>query len=99
MTISEQDVLRVARLARLQLTADEVTSMTEQLGRIVDYIDRLDSIDTSAVEPMAHAADLSSVFADDQPHTSLDREAALGNAPQRDDECFRVPAVLGEENT
>ena len=73
--------------------------MTEQLARIVGYIQRLESIDTSQVAPMAHAADLANVFAEDQPHASLDREAALGNAPQRDEECFRVPAVLGEENT
>ena len=97
MGISTQDVEHVARLARLHLSKEEVSEMAKQLDRIVGYIRRLEELDTSGVTPMAHAAEIANVFADDVPESSLDREAALGNAPGRDEECFRVPAVLGQQ--
>ena len=95
MSITPEEVDRVARLARLYLSDSERAQLTEQLGRIVDFVEQLNELDTATVEPMAHAADITNAFADDIPVESLDREAALGNAPNRDDDCFRVPAVLG----
>ena len=71
--------------------------MTLQLRKIVEYVELLDELDTDDVQPMAHAMDLSNVFADDELLPSLDREQALANAPKRDDECYRVPAVLGDD--
>ena len=70
--------------------------MTAQLGQIVDYIRELDQVDTADVAPLAHAADVSNVFAADQSAASLERDQALSNAPKRDEECYRVPAVLGD---
>jgi aspartyl-tRNA(Asn)/glutamyl-tRNA(Gln) amidotransferase subunit C len=96
MSLSREEVEKVSLLARLQLTSDELDRMTIQLGQILDYIDQLSELDTDRVEPMAHAVDVANVFAEDVPHASLDREQALANAPKRDDECFRVPAVLGD---
>jgi aspartyl-tRNA(Asn)/glutamyl-tRNA(Gln) amidotransferase subunit C len=96
MSISRQEVEKVALLARLQLTDKEVELMTEQLSQIVEYIDQLGELDTEGVEPMAHAVELFNVFSDDEPRKSLDREEALANAPKRDEECFRVPAMLGD---
>ena len=96
MSLSRADVEKVALLSRLQLSDDELESMTEQLGKILGYIDQLSELDTDAVEPMAHALEISNAFRDDEVLPSLPREAALGNAPHADDECFRVPAVLGE---
>ena len=96
MSITRSDVEKVALLARLQLSEAEVRRMTEDLGKILAYVDQLAELETDAIEPMAHAVELSNVFRDDQVHPSLPREAALGNAPKADDECFRVPAVLGE---
>ena len=72
--------------------------MTSQMGGILGYIDLLSELDTEQVEPMAHALDVANVFRDDAARPSLDREAALGNAPHRDGECYLVPAVLGEES-
>jgi aspartyl-tRNA(Asn)/glutamyl-tRNA(Gln) amidotransferase subunit C len=96
MSLSREDVEKVSLLARLQLTPDELDRMTTQLGQILDYVDQLSELNTDDIEPMAHAIDLANVFAEDHPHASLDREQALANAPKRDDECFRVPAVLGD---
>ena len=96
MSLSAKDVRKVALLARLQLDDDEVQTMTSQLGKIVEYIDQLSEVDTSDVQPMAHALDVNNVFAPDVVAESLPREAALANAPKHDDECYRVPAVLGD---
>ena len=96
MALSRQDVEKVALLGRLLLGPDELQRMTAQLGQIVDYVRQLDELDTGNVEPLAHAAELMNVFAEDELRPSLDREQALANAPKRDDECYRVPAVLGD---
>jgi aspartyl-tRNA(Asn)/glutamyl-tRNA(Gln) amidotransferase subunit C len=96
MGLSRDNVEAVALLGRLSLSDDELARMTSQLGQIIDYFRQLDEIDTTHVEPMAHAAELSNVFAEDQRSPSLPREKALENAPKRDTECYRVPAVLGD---
>lgn len=96
MSLSSAEVEKVALLSRLLLGEEELRRMTAQLGDVVEYVRQLDQLDTTAVEPMAHAAELSNVFAPDEMQPSLDRELALANAPKRDDECYRVPAVLGD---
>lgn len=96
MSLSRDDVEKVSLLARLRLSDDELDTMTDQLGKIVDYIDQLSDLDTTDVVPMAHAVELTNVFVEDEPRKSLDRDAALANAPKHDDECYRVPAVLGD---
>ena len=93
--LTRDDVVKTASLARLRLSEAEIDTMTEQLSKIVGYINQLSELDTGDVAPMAHAVELTNVFADDVPQPSLDREEALANAPKRDDECYRVPAVLG----
>ena len=96
MAISRKEVEKVSLLGRLLLSEEELDKMTTQLGQILGYMDLLGEVDTDGVEPMAHALDVSDVFRDDQVRPSLDRDQALANAPNRDDECYRVPAVLGE---
>ncbi len=96
MTLSQADVERVALLARLDLSPEEVQSMTSQLGQVLTYIQLLNELSTDNVAPMAHAIELTNVLAVDEVHESLPREEALKNAPKSDDECYRVPAVLGE---
>jgi aspartyl-tRNA(Asn)/glutamyl-tRNA(Gln) amidotransferase subunit C len=98
VTLTRADVEKVSLLARLQLTPDEMEEMTDHLGKIVGYVELLRELDTRGVEPMAHAMDLVNVFADDTLLPGLDREQALANAPKRDQECYRVPAVLGDES-
>lgn len=96
MTISRHEVEKVALLARLRLSDAELQTMTSQMGNILGYIELLDELDTDGVEPMAHALDVHDIFRDDAVQESLPRECALANAPDTDDECYRVPAVLGD---
>ena len=96
MALTLEDVEKVALLARLQFTDDELSLMTDHLVQIVEYVEQLDQLDTKDVEPLAHTLEINNVLADDVPQASLSREEALRNAPQHDDECFRVPAVLGD---
>lgn len=94
MPLTRAEVEKIALLSRLMLSEDELQRMTAQLGGILGYVDLLGEVDTTGVEPMAHARDLANVFRDDAVRPSLDREQALANAPHRDEECYLVPAVL-----
>jgi len=96
MSLSRADVEKVSLLGRLLLSEAELDMMTSQLGRVVGYVEQLNEVNTEGAEPMAHALDMHNVFRDDVLRPSLPREAALANAPKRDSECYRVPAVLGE---
>ncbi len=96
MSLTRADVEKVSLLARLQLTDEELTTMTTQLGQIVQYVEQLSQLDTDNVQPMAHAVDSFNVFAEDELHESLPRDEALRNAPKRDEQYYRVPAVLGD---
>ena len=96
MSLSRADVERIALLARLRFNEREIDKITTQLSQVVDYFRQLDELDTTTAEPMAHAVELSNVFAADQPQDGLPREQALANAPKQDGEYYRVPAVLGE---
>jgi aspartyl-tRNA(Asn)/glutamyl-tRNA(Gln) amidotransferase subunit C len=94
--ISRDDVLHVAHLARLHLTDDEVDRMRVQLSNILEAIETLRDVDTSAVGPTASVIQLENVMRDDVARPGLTREAALANAPLRDDPFLRVPTVLEE---
>ena len=96
MSLTRAEVEKVSLLARLRLSDAELAALTEQMRHVVEYVEQLGELDTTDVSPMAHVAELNNVFADDVVRPSLDRELALANAPKRDDECFRVPAVLGD---
>jgi aspartyl-tRNA(Asn)/glutamyl-tRNA(Gln) amidotransferase subunit C len=96
MSLTKEDVEKVSLLARLRLSDAELAAMTTQLGQIVSYVEQLSELDTDDVQPMAHAVEIHNVFAPDEPQASLDRDQALQNAPKRDDQCYRVPAVLGD---
>jgi len=94
--ISREDVLHVAHLARLHLTDDEVDRMQTQLSNILEAIETLRDVDTSHVGPTASVIQLENVMRDDEVRPGLTREAALANAPLRDDPFLRVPTVLEE---
>ena len=96
MSLTRADVEKVSLLGRLLLSDAELDTMTEQMGRIVGYVEQLSELNTDDVQPMAHALEMHNVFAEDALGASLPREAALANAPKKDAECYRVPAVLGE---
>ena len=92
--IDEAQVRRIARLARLALTDEEVSTYAAQLGRIVEYVQQLEKLDLSGVEPLRHAVELRDAVRDDTPQAPLGSEPVLMNAAQRQGDFFRVPAVL-----
>jgi aspartyl-tRNA(Asn)/glutamyl-tRNA(Gln) amidotransferase subunit C len=99
MSLSADQVAWVAHLARLELTAEELATMTGQLNSIVDYVAQLQQVNTDGVEPLAHALDVSNVFRADEPALSLPVDEALANAPDRrtnakGEQFYGVPAVL-----
>ncbi|MBZ0159755.1 Asp-tRNA(Asn)/Glu-tRNA(Gln) amidotransferase subunit GatC [Candidatus Methylomirabilis sp.] len=96
MKITMQEVEHVARLARLELTAEEKERMQAQLDSILSYIDKLSELDTTAVEPTSHILPMINVFREDEVVPSLSQEEALANAPDRHDLFFRVPRILEE---
>jgi len=95
--LTRADVLKVASLGRLKLTEAEVADYTTKLGNILSYIDSLNEVDTTDVEPMVHAVELSNVFRSDAVVPSLPRTAALSNAPKTDGQFFLVPQILDAE--
>jgi len=95
MAISREDVEHIAKLARLQLTEEEVKRFQIELGKIIEYFDQLKKLDTENVPPMTHAVPLENVLREDQVKESLPHEEALQNAPEKKESYFQVPKVVG----
>jgi aspartyl-tRNA(Asn)/glutamyl-tRNA(Gln) amidotransferase subunit C len=96
--IDEAQVRRVALLSRLELSDEEVAQFSVQLSDIVEYIEKLNELDTTHVEPLAHCLGVHNVLREDVPRPSLTNEQALANAPQRQDEYFKVPKILDDNS-
>lgn len=94
MGLSREDVLHIALLARLGLTEAEVERLSEQLSDILENFEILKQVDTSGIPPTAHSIALQNVMRDDEVATSLPPSEILANAPRRDEDFFRVKAVL-----
>jgi len=95
--IDEALVRKVAKLSRLDLTKAEVEEFTEQLSAILEYVEKMNELDTTGVEPLAHCLPISNVFREDSIKESLGTEKTLANAPQRDGEYFKVPKIMDSE--
>jgi aspartyl-tRNA(Asn)/glutamyl-tRNA(Gln) amidotransferase subunit C len=95
-SITRADVEHVAHLARLHLSAEEIDRMQAQLANILEAIETLRDVDTSRVGPTASVIQLENVMRDDAATAPMARDAALANAPLRDDPFLRVPTVLEE---
>ena len=89
--ITRDEVLHVARLARLELTEDEVTKFQEQLSAILDAVSKVSELDLRDVPPTAHPLEIANAWAEDEPRPCLPLEEAFANAPDRDGDYFRVP--------
>ena len=94
--ISRDEVAHVARLARLDVTEDELDRFTEQLGAVLEHAADVEALDTAGVEPTAHPLPLENVLRDDVVRPSLDRDEVLAQAPAAEEGRFRVPRILGE---
>ena len=93
MAITREDVQHVARLARLELTDEEVERFQGQLSAILEAVGKVSELDLAGVEPTSHPLELANVWGEDEPRPSLPRDEALSNAPEREGGFFRVPPV------
>lgn len=94
MAITREEVLHVARLARLTLSDVEADRLRDQLGHLLDYIRQIDALDTRDVVPTSHAVEMGTPFRDDSVRPFGDQEAILSNAPDRFEDFFRVPRII-----
>jgi len=94
MKITKQEVEHVARLARLELSEQEKDKLTDQLSNILTYVEKLNELDTTGVEPTAHVLDINNVMRDDLPGESLTQERALANAPEKAAGHYKVPKII-----
>jgi aspartyl-tRNA(Asn)/glutamyl-tRNA(Gln) amidotransferase subunit C len=91
MAITRDEVLHVARLARLALSDEEVERLTAELGAILDAVSKVSELDLDDVPPTSHPLDLVNVWGEDEPRASLPLDEAFANAPEREGDLFRVP--------
>jgi len=94
MKLTNEEVLHVATLARLNIDESLIDTFADQLGNILEYVETLDRIDTRDVAPTFHAVDKSNAFRKDSPAGHLERKSAVANAPEEEDGYFIVPKVI-----
>ncbi len=94
--ISREEVLHIAALAKLKLSEEEIQLYQQQLSKILQYMERLQEVDTSQVAPLSHVHDVENQWREDVVEPSMPREAALKNAPEHDAAFFIVPRVIKE---
>ena len=94
MKITRQEVRRVAALARLEFSPQEEELLRQQLDGILQYVEKLDRIDTADVEPMAHAVDVVNAFREDRVANQPSAEELLANAPAKEKSFFKVPKII-----
>ncbi len=91
--ITVKDVEHVAKLARLELTEEEKTLYTKQLGDVLKYVDQMNEVDTSNVKPMTQVIDFVNVMREDIPNQEIEKEALMSNAPDEENGFFKVPKI------
>ena len=97
MAVTRKDVEHIAELARLKFTDEELNDFTGQLNEILAYVEKLNELDTENVEPLSHPVEGNNVFREDVVKPSISTEEALKNAPEKDEQFFHVPKVIGGE--
>ena len=98
MSVSKKDVEHIAKLARLKFTDEEIEKLTPQMNQILGYMDKLNELDTEKIEPLSHPVENFNIFRDDKTKDSVERDSALRNAPDKDEEFFKVPKVIKQKN-
>ena len=94
MSLNKKDIEHIAKLAKLKFNDDEIDKLTPQLNRILQYVEKLNELDTENVEPLSHPVANINVFREDILKESIPTKEALKNAPQKDDKYFKVPKVI-----
>jgi aspartyl-tRNA(Asn)/glutamyl-tRNA(Gln) amidotransferase subunit C len=94
MAVSKDEVKYIASLSKLEFDESELEDFTKEFNQILNYIDKLNELDTENVEPLSHPIEKLNVFREDEHKKSVDRTEALKNAPDSNDEYFKVPKVI-----
>jgi aspartyl-tRNA(Asn)/glutamyl-tRNA(Gln) amidotransferase subunit C len=98
MAVTMKDVEHIAKLAKLEFTEAEKEKFTHQLNQILEYMEQMNGLDTSNVEPLSHVIELSNVFRSDEVREGVSTEEALKNAPSKTEHFFKVPKVINEKS-
>jgi aspartyl-tRNA(Asn)/glutamyl-tRNA(Gln) amidotransferase subunit C len=94
--ISRDDVAKLSKLARIEMTPDELDHLATQLSQILDAVERVSEVAKADIKPTTHAIEMTNVFRKDEVKPSLSPEDALSGAPAQEENRFRVPQILGE---
>lgn len=97
MSVTTKDVEKIAELAKLKFDGNELEHLTEEMNRILSYVEKLNELNTENVEPLSHPNEVSNVFRDDVLKPSISTEEALKNAPDKNDNFFKVPKVIQDK--
>jgi aspartyl-tRNA(Asn)/glutamyl-tRNA(Gln) amidotransferase subunit C len=97
MAVTRKDVEKIAELANLKFSDEELENFTSQMNEILSYMDKLNELETEKVEPLSHPVEQKNVFREDLLKPSLKTEDALKNAPSTEDNHFKVPKVIGDK--
>ena len=97
MPVTKKEVENIAELAQLKFSENELESFTPQMNEILNYMEKLNELDTENIEPLSHPVEQTNVFREDKLKSSITTEDALKNAPAKDDIHFKVPKVIGDK--
>jgi len=97
MAVTKKDVEKIAELARLKFTDEELENFTPQMNEILSYMDKLNELDTENVKPLSHPVEQTNVFREDELKPSISTDDALKNAPDKNEHHFKVPKVIGDK--
>jgi aspartyl-tRNA(Asn)/glutamyl-tRNA(Gln) amidotransferase subunit C len=97
MAVTKKDVEKIAELAQLKFSEEELDSFTPQMNEILNYMEKLNELDTENVEPLSHPVEQINVFREDELKPSITTEDVLKNAPAKDEQYFKVPKVIGDK--
>ncbi len=97
MAVTKKDVEKIAELAQLKFSEEELENFTPQMNEILSYMDKLNELNTENVEPLSHPVEQNNVFRKDEMKPSITTEEALKNAPAKDEHHFKVPKVIGDK--
>mgnify|MGYP001432872435 FL=1 len=97
MAVTKKDVEKIAELARLKFSEEELENFTPQMNEILSYMDKLNELNTDNVKPLSHPVEQTNIFREDELKPSIPTEEALKNAPSKDEHHFKVPKVIGDK--
>ncbi len=97
MSVDKKEIIKIAKLAKLNFSEEEIEKFTSQFNDILEYMNKLNEINTDDVQPLSHPLEVTNVMRDDKLKTSIETKDALLNAPEKDEQYFRVPKVIKDK--